>query len=454
MTTVKEINHDTSTTLSHSSNYDNSVSDPDGAFTIKPAAALDGSTNGLEFDFDAGIDSGDLLANMTLSSNGLRMRMRFNLANLTYSDMSNDSIVNIFFGLWDNSGGTGFIFQVALIGKAGGTFAIKVNYLNDDANIIQVGSDEAIASSGEVCVDLRAIRETNSTSADGEIEFFINGVSKASISNAENNAAWADVDTFRVRIDSDDADFTGELYADQFLVDDDSATSLCISGSVGNYIIGTAIDNETDGNTAWLTLWRDNMMYLQRWDLPTLTKEHEISLGAATLAEVQAKSRIAYPFAGSDQEMWVFGNMVDPAFLTGTVHLAETSGGGASGTWAINPDLSSWGGTDVLDSLFVSTDQDGLGTRLFAAVRRQSGVTPELWQGINALNFISTIPFPTGTGVEYRGMHVGRNQAISVGTDTLGTGSSRILSAISPYTSWSDVTFDYPSGTVQVLRYL
>jgi hypothetical protein len=196
-------------------------------------------------------------------------------------------------------------------------------------------------------------------------------------------------------------------------------------------------------------------MYLQRWDLPTLTNEFEISLGAATLAQVQTRSRVAYPFAGSDQTMWVFGNMLEPAFLTGTVHLMETTGAGASGTWAnASVSLGSWASDDVLDSLFVSTDLDGLGSRNFIAIRRQAGAAPELWKGLGGLSFISTIPLPTGSSVEYRGMHVGRNTEISVGSATLGTGSSRIFSAISPYTTWTDKTFDFPSGTVEVLRYL
>jgi hypothetical protein len=227
------------------------------------------------------------------------------------------------------------------------------------------------------------------------------------------------------------------------------------ASDTGTYVIGTAIDNETAGTTAWLTAWRDGTLYLQRWGLPGLSKDLEISLGAATLAQVQAKTKIAYPYAGSDQTMWVFGNMDSPAFVTGTVHLVETTGAGASGTWTISPDLSSWASTDVLDSLIVTPDLDGIGTREFIAVRRRTGTAPELWQGLNALSLKSTIPLPTGTGVEYRGMHMGRNQSIALGTDTLGTGSSRILSSITPYTgTWTDITYDYPSGTVQVLRYL
>jgi hypothetical protein len=227
-----------------------------------------------------------------------------------------------------------------------------------------------------------------------------------------------------------------------------------VSGDAGSYIIGTAIDNETDGDTAWLTAWRDSIMYLQRWDLPSLTKELEISLGAATLAEVQARSRVAYPFAGSDQKMWVFGRMASPAFVTGTVHLMETNGGGASGTWTEATSLSSWADADVLDSLFVSPDQDGLGNRTFTAIRRQSSAPPELWRGLGGLALVGTIPFPTGSSVEYRGMHIGRNEEISIGTATLNSGAGRIFSAISPYTIWIDKTFDYPSGTVEVLRYL
>lgn len=311
-------------------------------------------------------------------------------------------------------------------------------------------------------LEYRIVKESAPAAGDGIHELFVDGISVGSNTSVNNFALFVAARagilnwvTASLIIASGSGHSGGIITDDWILRDDDTQIyPPPAPGDTGSYIIGTAIDNETDGTTAWLTAWRDGTLYLQRWGLPGLSKDLEITLGAATLAQVQAKSKIAYPYAGSDQTMWVFGNMDSPAFVTGTVHLIETTGAGASGTWTISPDLSSWASTDVLDSLIVTPDLDGIGTREFIAVRRRTGTAPELWQGLNALTLASALPLPTGTGVEYRGMHMGRNESIALGTDTLGIGVNRIISAPSPYTTWTDITNDYPSGTVQVLRYL
>lgn len=246
--------------------------------------------------------------------------------------------------------------------------------------------------------------------------------------------------------------YTLVMYEDEMVIVTSSNAQPDVTDN-GTYVLSIALDNEETGNTGYVTLWRDGTLYLQCWDVDSMTINDEISLGAATLTEVQNKSRIAYPFAGSSSYVWVFGNMDTPAYLTGTVWAMESNSCGASGSWSRVPGLSSWAGADVLDSLFVSPDISGLGDRIFTGIRRRSANAPELWRGVNQLAFISAIPFPTGTGVEHRGMHISRQSEISVGSASLGTGTSRILSALDPYNAWNDITNNYPSGTVEVLRY-
>jgi len=83
MTTVKEINHDSSTVLS---DFYSSITDPNGAVSVTVASALLSSTNGVEIDFDAGAGSPLLRETFTaLSGNDLRWRFVINLANCSNS---------------------------------------------------------------------------------------------------------------------------------------------------------------------------------------------------------------------------------------------------------------------------------------------------------------------------------------------------------------------------------
>ncbi len=343
------------------------------------------------------------------------------------------------------------ILEIRVINDGG---TLKAQTIGFDDSDVEHSAESAITS-GIKEIEARLVSATGAATNDGSIEIYVNGALIDSATGIDNHTKYQDLVggslSVRPELSSGDAN-SGSFYVDDFTLRDDDTP--IFTGDVGSYVIGTAIDNETDGDTAWLTVWRDGTMYLQRWDIPTLTKELEITLGESTLAQVQARNQVAYPFAGSDQKMWVFGNMVQPAYLTGTVHLAETTGAGASGTWAISPNLSSWDSADVLDSLYVTPDLDGIGTRRFTAIRRRGSNAPELWQGLNALTLVSALPFPNGTSIEYRGMHIGRGGGIAVGVADVGTGSNRLVSSISPYTSWTDITYNYPSGTVQVLRYL
>jgi hypothetical protein len=232
------------------------------------------------------------------------------------------------------------------------------------------------------------------------------------------------------------------------------------TGTGGSYVIGSALDREEDGSILWLTLWKgDDNLYLQRWITSIMTLDSEVPLGAATLSDVQSKTVIAYPFAGTTDTVYVYGRMISPAWIgSGTVHAIQSSNGGASGTWSlIGGPYGNFDDADVLDSLHVTPDLSGVGDRIFTGVRRNTG-EPELWRGLNSLAFVSDIPLPTGTGVNWRGMDINRSQEVSLGSNVLGTGTNRVLSAVSPYTTWRDITgiggpTPYPSGTVGVLRY-
>jgi hypothetical protein len=219
MATLHEITHDSSTTLS---DFYDTINDSDGAITVTPAAALGGSTNGLSIDNDAGASSFDIadsFANSTPA--GVRWRVRVDLGGLTNAGSS------AFFADFetDGLGGTDGRVQIEINGDGGGGFRARAIAFQDVAPTSRSTSFYAISSSGEVCLEIRSTRETADGNADGVLEFFIDGVSKESITDVEN---FNDFDFDRISVFfSSPAAISGTYKCDEFLLTDVPGTSTC-----------------------------------------------------------------------------------------------------------------------------------------------------------------------------------------------------------------------------------
>jgi hypothetical protein len=217
----------------------------------------------------------------------------------------------------------------------------------------------------------------------------------------------------------------------------------------GAYVLGISNDVEDDGTTAWITLWKANVLYLQVWNVSTMTMIREISLGAATIAQVQNRTKVAYPFAASGDQCWIYGNMDAPAWLAGTHHVIKTTAGGVSGSWT---SLSLGWVSDSCGAFYASADLTGAENRNLYAIRNSISGVPQFYYGLDTLALVSSLPVPAGTRVKHGGFHVSRRGEIAVGMDTYTTGTM-VVASIDDGATWGDVTYDLPSGTVEVLRY-
>lgn len=230
MATIKEINHDSSTTLSN--HYTTSISDPDGAVTVTIGAALNSSTNGVNMDFDAGSNIPSLVEAFTLTSDDFRWRIRIKLDN-----MSSAGVAALVIDAFLETGGGADVFKI-LVSSLTGTdnYVVEFLYKNDVGGLNSMGTAVSIPNTGEVCIEFRAIRESTSSSADGEVEAFVDGVSKFSISNAENNTFFAAIAQIIIRF-GNDANLTGDMFYDEWLLDDDNTTALCPSSFSGYSLV-------------------------------------------------------------------------------------------------------------------------------------------------------------------------------------------------------------------------
>jgi hypothetical protein len=230
MATVQEINHDSSTILS---DFYDSITDTDGAVTVTPTAALDGSTNGLLVDYDAGSNNAIIGKTFTtLTGDDLRWRIRLKLDNFATTAANRTGAVN--FELRNNSSQNVFIITLASDGSNG--FQVNGFSVDDNANIENIAGDVAVSSSGEICLEIRAIRETADTNVDGIVEFYMDGVSQGSLTDIDNFNRWNDgIETARHFFLTSDAGFSGDLYFDEWILDDDNAADLGCGGPFSGY---------------------------------------------------------------------------------------------------------------------------------------------------------------------------------------------------------------------------
>lgn len=224
MATVKEINHDSSTTLS---DFYNTISNPDSAITVTVGAALDSSTNGVNVNYDAGSNNASFQQTFTAISTGeFRIRFRIDTSNLTTLSFGIYFAFSIF-----NSSTEGFI-QIQL--KNDPT-EIQALYWDDSVgDLVSLGSFSL--SSGIHCIEARCVRESVDTAADGEVELLVDGISQASVTNVDNFVAWdankPDRVTMEVLLTSI---LVGALFYDEFIVDGDDQADLGCSATFSGY---------------------------------------------------------------------------------------------------------------------------------------------------------------------------------------------------------------------------
>jgi hypothetical protein len=216
MATVKEINHDSGPPIG---NHYSSVTDTDGAITVNNASALDGSVFGVEMDFSAGTNTVILAETFVFSATELRMRFWVDLSLVSHSGASVNTIK------LELETSVGSVFDV-LINYTTGTPTLRANYRIDNSDFIQVTGAKTLSAT-DFCIEMRAIRETADGNADGELEFYIDGISSLDpITDIDNFNKWNDgIDTVEITISSA-ASLSGDLYYDQWILDNVNTADL------------------------------------------------------------------------------------------------------------------------------------------------------------------------------------------------------------------------------------
>jgi hypothetical protein len=206
------------------------------------------------------------------------------------------------------------------------------------------------------------------------------------------------------------------------------------------------VDTE-DGSSFWLTLWRDDTLFLQKRNTSDLELIDEYNLGNCTIGELNARTYVAYPFTPTfDKDTcYVFGRMQDPQSLGNPSHLIRTIDGGSNFTL-----LEGGWGADVMNCFQAQGDTGG--ARLFHAVRNLNAGGSQFYYGNETLGYRSATPFGA-RGVNVDALTIGGAGRIGLGAD--GPGAVMIAYSDNGGQTWTDWTGSYPiTGAVNSLVFL
>jgi len=232
MSTVKEINHDSSTTIG---NHYTTVTDTDGAIAVNGTAALAGSTYGVEMDYDTGTNDVTLKEPVSLAAaTEFRMRFRIDLTPVSYSGAAVNAVI---IELQDS--GTGrYLFQT-LIKFTGSVFTLDGAYDDDHGGFSSIAGNHPL-SANKFCIELAATRETADGNADGTLAYYVNGQlsDMGTVTDIANYNIWSGLDELEIQFLSSDALVAGEIYYDEWILDDDSDANLACTFSGYDLVLG------------------------------------------------------------------------------------------------------------------------------------------------------------------------------------------------------------------------
>jgi hypothetical protein len=203
------------------------------------------------------------------------------------------------------------------------------------------------------------------------------------------------------------------------------------------------VDSE-DGSILYLTAWKGtDELVLQTWDTTLMAVSNEISLGACTIGELNAKTYWAAPYTPpfNQDYVYAFGRMNAPDGLANPEHIIESNDGALTFASVEN----GWG-ADYCGAFRAEGSTDG--ARTFYAIRNIAAAAAKLHVGLEATTYRIDTAFVAGVWVD--ALTVNPDGQVAVGSD--GTNDIEIIEA--PWTAWTDITDSYPGAATQSLTYL
>lgn len=196
------------------SQYDSTVTDG-GDLSVEAAAALASTSYGLQCVVD---DTNRLYGLMNQLDTGTgKFRARFYFDKNTLA-VPNATYFNIF--LWHATGASNYIFRLSFRHTAAGDPRFYFQPYNDGGVIASINK----AITGIHYVEIYIVQASDAVSADGSVEWWIDGVSQNSWANVDNYDVFDTADYIRFGIATrPNVGSSGICYFDQLYANDDGS---------------------------------------------------------------------------------------------------------------------------------------------------------------------------------------------------------------------------------------
>jgi hypothetical protein len=193
--------------------------------------------------------------------------------------------------------------------------------------------------------------------------------------------------------------------------------------------LGITFTKQAGSGLFWMTGWDGSELVLQEWDVPLISPMSIHLLGAASEAQIDARTYIAFPYAPFwTSDVYVFGRMNNPQGLGNPVHVLVYDGSFAS----IVDDYD----LDHVGSMAIH------GSGIMLARNRISG-SAKLYVGVldGAITARGTVP-----GGQWIGRPRGMAYDRSTGNLYLGSGAPAgimVLCSYAPFINFINLTFNH-----------
>lgn len=255
MTSFEDINHDSGAPISN--HWTKSVTDTSSRLSIAGAAALGGSSNGLQDSFSTGDSAATVIeATSAPGTNEFRLRFRYDPNTPPSPSVVKRTLCSVRVREVAATYAT-YLVGVDITISTGGTILAELDYATD-GGLITPGWTATLTDEPH-CLEVAIVRASSDVASDGTIEWFLDGVSQDSASSIDNYDHFAAIDEVFAQFPALEAAQDGTVhYLDEIILDDDADTGLCAlgygfvqsSGGLAKYALGVS----ADGNNVFIAL--------------------------------------------------------------------------------------------------------------------------------------------------------------------------------------------------------
>lgn len=302
--------------------YDSTFIVGTGTIAVTMASALNGTVYGLEAGVSNNNDEAVAIKALSGAPSGdeYTISFYFDPNSITIAASATGFTENLEPCLFRDSSDVDLGFL--LVGnKTGVGYVIRLYWYDDNTTLFFNSTGVPISDAPQL-IEIIVTKASSAVAADGSIVLKSDGVTLVTHANFDYFDDYSALNKLLFGIRGAEPGCSGTWYLDEMEVALGGLTD-----SAQTHLLSMTTDLD-DGDTMYITAWKDGAIYLDRYDTATMTLIASLSLGAATIGQVDAKTYFVVVFpspfadvAGFGETVWVYGRWYDGV---NTLHIAKS----------------------------------------------------------------------------------------------------------------------------------